>query len=135
MSFLFDPIRKKNVACTPEERVRQNAIQMLLHKIKVPKHLIEVEFSLSAFSKNSRERIDIIVHNYNALKTPWLLAECKAPGQYSFEDLEAQLNRYLFYVTPRYIFLALGPVNQFFELKNGTFSAIETLPIYSSETK
>ena len=45
-SALYDPIRKKDVPDTPEERVRQATIQFLLNEIKVPAHLIAVEFAL-----------------------------------------------------------------------------------------
>lgn len=44
---LFDPIRKKDVPATPEEHVRQATVRYLLDVVKVPAHLIAVEFPLS----------------------------------------------------------------------------------------
>ena len=45
--YVFDEIRKKNVLLTPEEWVRQNCIQFLIHEKKYPKSLISVEKRIS----------------------------------------------------------------------------------------
>ena len=78
---LYDPIRGKDVPDTPEERVRQATVQFLLNEIKVPAHLITVEFGLCAIDPKTDDRVDIIVSNFRegaALDKPWLLVECKA---------------------------------------------------------
>lgn len=132
MSFIFDPIRKKNVPATREELVRQHVISVLTQIKNVPPHLIEVEFSLSLISPHNKDRVDLIVTDLkNGLDHPWLLVECKAPEQYTFELLEAQLNRYLRVLTPKYILLALGNQTKIFALSElGKYEPIDDFPNY-----
>ena len=130
---LYDPIRGKDVPDTPEERVRQATIQFLLNEIKVPAHLITVEFGLCAIDPKTDDRVDIIVSNFRegaALDKPWLLVECKAPGEYTWEALQVQLNRYLKVLTPKFVMLALGDAVRYFERDDATgrFKKIEKLP-------
>lgn len=130
---LYDPIRGKDVPDTPEERVRQATIQFLLNEIKVPAHLITVEFGLCAIDPKTDDRVDIIVSNFRegaTLDKPWLLVECKAPGEYTWEALQVQLNRYLKVLTPKFVMLALGDAVRYFERDDATgrFKKIEKLP-------
>lgn len=130
---IYDPIRRKDVPDTPEERVRQATVQFLLNEIKVPAHLITVEFGLCAIDPKTDDRVDIIVSNFRegaALDKPWLLVECKAPGEYTWEALQVQLNRYLQVLTPKFVMLALGDAVRYFERDDATgrFKKIEKLP-------
>ena len=130
---IYDPIRGKDVPDTPEERVRQATVQFLLNEIKVPAHLITVEFGLCAIDPKTDDRVDIIVSNFRegaTLDKPWLLVECKAPGEYTWEALQVQLNRYLKVLTPKYVMLALGDAVRYFERDDATgrFKKIEKLP-------
>lgn len=132
---LFDPIRKKDVPATPEEHVRQATIRYLLDVIKVPAHLISVEFGLCAIDPKTDDRVDILVHNFRdgaSLDKPWLLVECKAPGEYTWEALQVQLNRYLKILTPQYVMLALGDTVRYFVFNSMTkkFKKIENLPFF-----
>lgn len=130
---IYDPIRRKDVPDTPEERVRQATVQFLQNEIKVPAHLITVEFGLCAIDPKTDDRVDIIVSNFRegaALDKPWLLVECKAPGEYTWEALQVQLNRYLQVLTPKFVMLALGDAVRYFERDDATgrFKKIEKLP-------
>ncbi len=132
---IYDPIRKKDVPDTPEERVRQATVQFLLNEVRVPAHLITVEFALSTVDPKTDDRADIIVSNFRegaTLDKPWLLVECKAPGEYTWEGLQVQLNKYLKILTPKYVMLSLGDGERFFELDVGTkrFAKIEKLPVF-----
>jgi len=133
--MIYDPIRKKDVPDTPEERVRQATIRFLLDVVKVPEHLITVEFGLCAVDPKTDDRVDIIVNNFREgapLDKPWLLVECKAPGEYTWEALQVQLNRYLKVLTPKYVMLALGDATAYFALDAATrrFTKIANLPVY-----
>lgn len=134
-SALYDPIRKKDVPDTPEERVRQATIQFLLNEIKVPAHLIAVEFALATVDPKTDDRVDILVHNFRegaAINRPWLLVECKAPGEYTWPALQVQLNKYLQVLSPKYVMLALGDATAYFALdaESGCFQKIGSLPVY-----
>lgn len=132
---LFDPIRKKDVPATPEEHVRQATIRYLLDVVKVPAHLISVEFGLCAIDPKTDDRVDILVHNFRdgaSLDKPWLLVECKAPGEYTWEALQVQLNKYLHILTPCYLMLALGDAVRYFMRNPETkkYVKIDVLPEY-----
>lgn len=133
---LYDPIRKKDVPATPEEHVRQATIRFLLDVVKVPEHAITVEFPLGLVNPKSDERADIVVSNFRegaSIDRPWLMVECKAPGEYTWPELQVQLNRYLKILTPNYVMLALGDATAYFVLDKSTkkFTKIETLPAYT----
>ena len=131
--MLYDPIRKKDVPDTPEERVRQATVQFLLDEVKVPAHLITVEFGLSAVDPKTDDRVDIVVNNFREgapLDRPWLLVECKAPGEYTWEALQVQLNRYLKILKPKFVMLALGDAVRYFGLDaaSGRYKKLDSLP-------
>jgi hypothetical protein len=63
-------IRKRWVADTPEERVRQNLIQKMIGELGYPKGLISVE------KKIGERRYDLVC--YTKSMQPLLLVECKA---------------------------------------------------------
>lgn len=138
--MLFDPIRQKEVPATPEERVRQATVRFLMDEVKVPQNLIAVEFALSTVEPNTDDRVDLLVQSFrdNAdLKHPWLLVECKAPGEYTWQALQVQLNKYLQVLTPKYVMLSLGDAVRYFSLDATTkrFQKIEKLPEFTSPQK
>lgn len=136
----FDPIRQKCVAATPEECIRQQVISFLLEIVCVPSHLMEVEFSLSQIKKTSKDRVDILVHDFRrggTIAKPWLLVECKAEGKYTWGELEIQLNRYLKVLCPAYIMLGLGSEVRYFAFSNEkkTFLPVHELPEFPKTKK
>lgn len=72
--LIFDPFRKKYVVLTPEEWVRQNFAQFLVHERSVPEGRIAVEKSL--LHNNMKRRCDLLVYGDTEAK---LMVECKAP--------------------------------------------------------
>jgi len=73
--MILDPLRKKYVKLTPEEWVRQNFVQYLIHEGKYPPGLIGIEIM---FSFNTmKKRVDILVHNRKG--RPVMIVECKSP--------------------------------------------------------
>ena len=72
---IFDPLRKKEVALTPEEEVRQNIISWLNTEYHIPMSLMMSEY---AFKFNGLiYRSDIVI--FNKVPKPVMLVECKAP--------------------------------------------------------
>jgi hypothetical protein len=137
---IFDPIRQKEVPATPEELVRQATIEFLIDEVKVPENLIAVEFALSTVEPKTDDRVDLLVQDFKAsgdLKHPWLLVECKAPGEYTWEALQVQLNKYLQILTPKYVMLSLGDAVRYFALDAATkrFQKINKLPEFTSLQK
>jgi dipeptidase len=106
----FDPIRKRWVQASPEEKVRQTLIHSLLQQGVSPHHiLVEVDLRRlptgSISSCRGRRRIDLLVARFTEGSfTPLLLAECKASDP-SEEALE-QLLAYQSAIQSRWLLLA-----------------------------
>ncbi len=74
-TFIFDVVRKKYVALTPEEWVRQHVIRYLVAEKGYPATLISVETPLKYARMDKRS--DVLVNDRNG--RPVMLVECKAP--------------------------------------------------------
>ncbi|MBI1315607.1 restriction endonuclease subunit R [bacterium] len=72
---VFDPVRKKFVALTPEERVRQHLLRYFEAALGYPTVSMAVEWPLNIHGLT--KRADVVVFRQGV---PVLLAECKAPG-------------------------------------------------------
>lgn len=72
---VYDSVRKKFVALTPEEWVRQHFIHYLADHRNVPRSLIAIEASLRYH--RLKKRSDIVVYGKDG--APCLIVECKAP--------------------------------------------------------
>lgn len=88
--LIFDGIRKKFVALTPEEWVRQNFVQFLKQEKHFPESLMAVEKQIMVNS-NPR-RFDLLV--YSRKGQPHLIAEFKAPNVKITQETFDQVVRY-----------------------------------------
>ena len=76
MDTIFDPLRKMEVARTPEEEVRQSVIFWLNAEKGIPLVMMSSEY---AFQYNSMTyRADIVVFGRDM--RPLMMVECKAPS-------------------------------------------------------
>lgn len=87
---IWDPLRKKEVALTPEERVRQWFIGVLTESMEVPLHMMMSEAGFKLGGK--RFRADIIVYDRNA--RPLIVVECKRPEVELTQEVLDQAIRY-----------------------------------------
>src|SRR3954470_1683875 len=75
-SEIFDIIRKRFVALTPEEWVRQHFIHYLSQQLNYPISLLSVEKKLTY--NGLTKRTDIVAYANDG--QPKLIVECKAPS-------------------------------------------------------
>jgi type I site-specific restriction endonuclease len=108
----FDPIRKKWVAATPEEEVRQQFIQFLLTVKQIPaSHLsVEREISVNGLSR----RYDLVVFDQEG--KPWMVVECKAPHVKLTQEVMEQAGRYNKTLRAPIIGITNGRENRFFSV-------------------
>ena len=102
---IWDPLRKKAVARTPEEVVRQWFVDAVLKRtMGVPEHLMisEVGFSLG----EKRLRADIVVYGRDA--KPLAVVECKRPDVELSGDVLMQVVRYNMILDVKYVFITNG---------------------------
>lgn len=101
---IFDPFRKKFVALTPEEWVRQNVVRFLVEEKRYPASLIAIEFPLKL--NKMTKRADVVLYGTNG--RPLLLVECKAPKVKITQNAFDQASRYnLFFKVP-YLLITNG---------------------------
>lgn len=87
---IFDPIRQKWVACTPEERVRQAFVHRLVHACGYPSGLIANEQSITV--GQLQRRCDTVV--YDRQLRPLMVVEYKNPSVRLSQDVVEQAFRY-----------------------------------------
>ena len=87
---MFDPVRKKEVAHTPEEEVRQTLVAYLHRICGAPYHLMSCEYALKAGRKPYRA--DLVL--FDKKGQPLLLAECKAPSMPVNRSVFEQIMQY-----------------------------------------
>lgn len=105
MRQIFDEVRKKWVAATPEEIVRQSWLQKMVSCLGYPRSLLAVEKQLASLPGRvmpPKRRADIVC--YRSDMTPLLLIECKA-DDLSQEALNQVLG-YNDYVGAKYVAVA-----------------------------
>jgi hypothetical protein len=105
-SEIYDPLRRKMVARTPEEEVRQAVIAWLRDVKGIPETRMESEWG---FTYNRRRyRADIIA--FDRALQPQLLVECKAPDVKIDRKVIDQVVRYTRVLPVRHILITNGTV-------------------------
>ena len=125
---IFDLVRRRYVALTPEEWVRQHFIHYLTENKNVPISHITVEKSIRV--SHLAKRADIVVFK-GGLK-PIVIVECKAPSVEINQEVFYQVLRYNMTLRVEYLVVTNGLRHIFckvnYEDQNAIF--IEDLPLY-----
>ncbi len=133
---IYDPLRKKKVALTPEEEVRQWFIGVLHEELKVPMQLMmsEVEMKFGQLIgglspiKQKSYRADILV--YDRKLNPMMVVECKRPDvQLTRTVLEQALN-YAGILGVRYMVITNGDKTYFAGSADGKLRFTSEVPAY-----
>lgn len=103
-TYIFDPIRKKDILLQPEELVRQLFIQHLLQERAYSKKLIKVEKSLTI--NGQIKRFDIVIYNNKA--EPKILVECKRPEEKIKQSVFNQISTYNLVLHADYLVVTNG---------------------------
>jgi hypothetical protein len=74
-TYVWDPIRRKNIVVLPEEMVRQLLVRYLLTELAYPKNRLRVEVGIRV--NGMQRRCDVVV--YDTAVRPWMLIEVKSP--------------------------------------------------------
>jgi len=125
--LIWDPLRKKEVALTPEERVRQWCIGVLAGPMKVPMHMMmsEVGFRLG----EKQFRADIIIYDRKAL--PLAVVECKRPEVVIDQDVLDQAVRYNMVLKVKYMIITNGTRTFICRKEGNGYSFISDVPDYN----
>ena len=128
---IWDPLRKKEVALTPEERVRQWFISVLIQQMEVPAHMMMSEAGFKLGEKQFRA--DILVYDRNV--KPLMVVECKRPEVELTSDVLDQAVRYNMVLDVRYIVITNGNSTFICGKNSNGYSFIQSLPMYNEMIK
>lgn len=126
--FIFDEVRAKFVALTPEEWVRQNFLRFMAEQLKYPKALTGVEKMLKV--NGLSQRCDVLLFNRQGV--PVLIVECKAPSVPVDSKTLSQAARYNTTLKVPYLVLTNG-VNHYCiktDVETGDFEALSGFPSF-----
>ena len=124
---IWDPLRKKEVALTPEERVRQWCIGVLNKSMEVPLHMMMSEAGFKLGDKQFRA--DILVYDRSA--HPLMVVECKRPEVELTEEVLDQAVRYNMVLNVRYMIITNGTRTYMFKKNGDGYSFMNTVPKYN----
>ena len=124
---VWDPLRKKEVALTPEERVRQWCINVLSQQMQVPMHMMMSEAGFKLGEK--QYRADILVYDRKA--QPLMVVECKRPEVELTQEVLDQAIRYNMVLNVRYMIITNGTKTFICRKQDGRFVFIGNVPTYN----
>lgn len=138
---VFDPLRKKDVALTPEEGVRQWFIAVLRDEFKVPMTMMMSEVGMKygqvaggiKGTKQKTFRADILV--YDRSLNPLMIVECKRPEvPISVEVLE-QAAKYATILNVKYLVVTNGSNSYFARKTDEGMEFTSDVPDYETMNK
>lgn len=125
---VFDPLRRKYVAFTPEENVRQHFVAWLTGELNYPASLCANETELKI--NGVRRRPDTVIYDLNM--KPLIIVEYKAPEVSITQDVFDQIARYNMVLHAKYLIVSNGLVHYCCAIDyiNQSYSFIPKIPDY-----
>ncbi|MDE6479644.1 MAG: type I restriction enzyme HsdR N-terminal domain-containing protein [Muribaculaceae bacterium] len=126
---VFDPLRKKYVALTPEEYVRQHFIAWMTDKFGYPASLMRNEVSLKL--NDTRRRCDTVVFRSDG--SPSVVVEYKAPTVAITQGVFDQVARYNMVLRSRYLIVSNGMRHFCCEMDydNDSYAFLPEIPVWT----
>lgn len=121
---IYDSIRKRFVALTPEEWVRQNLLRLMVDVFAYPASRIAVERKVLV--NRITQRADVVV--YNGAGKPAIIAECKASSVKISEDTFLQAARYNLQLNVPFFVLTNGLEHYCMRRNGNAFDFMDALP-------
>lgn len=124
---VWDPLRKKEVSLTPEERVRQWCIKVVAEKMEVPMHMMMSEAGFRLGDK--MYRADVLVYDRKA--QPLMVVECKRPEVELTQEVLDQAVRYNMALNVRYMMITNGTRTFICRKNESGFVFMDHIPTYN----
>ena len=127
---IFDFIRKKYVALTPEEWVRQNFLKYLVTDKKYPQSLILIEQTLQVHQM--KKRCDAVIYDNSA--QPLMIIEFKKPDVPINQKVFDQVARYNIPLKVKYLIVSNGLQHycSSIDFGNNCYHFLDDIPPYTS---
>jgi hypothetical protein len=132
-TLIFDRLRKKYVALTPEEWVRQNVVEFLIVDKGFPAERMGNEISLQR--DGIKRRCDTVYYSISG--EPLLIAEFKAPDVEISQSTFDQISRYITHLRTPYLLISNGLMHYCCHLDYTTMQMeyLTEIPGYDQITK
>ena len=124
---IYDPLRRKDVTLTPEERVRQWFIEQLRTAAGVPLHQMMSEVALE-YGAGKKWRADIVVYGHGG--TPMAVVECKRPDIEITKEVLEQALRYNAVLQVPFLFLTNGHLTYICRKTEDGYEFLDKAPVY-----
>lgn len=124
---IWDPLRRKEVALTPEERVRQWCIGVMASQMEIPLHMMMSEAGFRLGDKQLRA--DIIVYDRSAM--PLMVVECKRPEVELTHEVLDQAVRYNMVLNVKYMMITNGSRTVICMKNDNGYGFIDYIPKYN----
>lgn len=130
--LIFDTVRRKYVALTPEEWVRQHFVHYLITEKGYPAELVANEVGIKL--NQTQKRCDTVV--YDRYLTPLVVVEYKSPMIEITDRVFDQIVRYNMVLTVPYLIISNGLSHYCCQIdyKTQTYRFLEDIPHYESLT-
>lgn len=128
---VFDPLRKKYVALTPEEYVRQHFTAWMTGHLGYPGALMNNEVTLSLY--DTSRRCDTVVFRNDG--TPAMIIEYKAPTVSITQSVFDQIARYNIVLRSRFLIVSNGLRHFCCEMdyEKDTYRFIPHIPVWTTD--
>ncbi len=125
---VFDVLRRRHVALTPEEWVRQRFVHFLIHGKGYPATLMGNEISLAV--GNATKRCDTVL--YDTMARPRMIVEYKAPHVSITQRVFDQIARYNTALRVDYLTVSNGLVHYCcrMDYESGSYAFLRGIPDY-----
>ena len=125
---ILDPLRRRWVALTPEEWVRQNFVRFLIEDREFPAALMNNEISLT--QNGIKRRCDTLVADRQG--APLVIVEYKAPTVEITQKVFDQIVRYNMVLQAKYLIVSNGMSHYCCKIdyENNSYSFLEDIPCY-----
>ncbi len=126
---VFDNLRRRFVALTPEEWVRQHFVNYLITEKKYPASLIANEIQINL--NNQKKRCDSVI--YNRAMQPLVIVEYKSPDIKITQEVFNQIANYNIVLKVEYLIVSNG-VNHFcchMDYEQMKFEYLSDIPLYN----
>ena len=127
---VFDVLRRKYVALTPEEWVRQQFVHYLIGQKGYPAECIGNEVSITL--NGTKKRCDTVVYGCNA--QPTMIIEYKSPQVEISQQVFEQVSRYNIKLRVRWLIVSNGLQHYCCQIdyESGTYQFVEEIPDFEN---
>ncbi|MGN1232779.1 MAG: type I restriction enzyme HsdR N-terminal domain-containing protein [Candidatus Cryptobacteroides sp.] len=128
---VWDSLRRKEVALTPEEEVRQWFIGFMNRRMKIPmyKMMSEVSLNYGEGPVKKEFRADIVAYGRDS--EPLMIVECKRPGIELGNTVAEQALRYNMILNVKYIAITNGNSTYIFSRQGkDRYIPVSSIPEY-----